>query len=792
MLENDPKPQSRQRPARRKLEPRQIASLVIFGLLVLLGPLAFGAVDRIVQAGLVLLLAVGVAVAPPARVVFSPRGRILVITLLALLLVKEFAPRLFFGGARWRREAELLGLSFPWSHHPEPARAFDWMLVFLVALVWLQWVRTLAADRTARIAMTWVIFLAGVVVAVVCFAMKVSPEKGGAIFGLRPAQGWTGWGPFPNRNHTASLLAMAGLAGAGCLAWAIAKRRNLPVLAGVLGFLLIFAALLAGQSRGGLLGLGAGLAIFSVLLLLKYRDQRTMAGIVAGLLVVVMGLAAFGTQVLGRFKSEETAQMSNHLRIAIWGNALTMWKDAPLLGHGAETFTGLFPFYQNLKLDDNVVLHPESSWLLWLTELGAVPVILIGLAFALLVSAGLRGTFKLRSSFSLGAGAFAGVGAILVHGLIDVPAHRWGTAGYALALLGLACPVAVGSGVIRLVSPRLVLVPLAVGLFWVLPFLGRGPAWQPVTPELLRGRELSGGGRRPALGEWQRALGYFPLARDLHHFAALRELEAGKPIGAEWQKHIEIVHRLAPGGWRYPITHAKAVKRFSPALCIEYWQIAIDRSDWRGFEILGDAVRDTSGLPRAGDLWADYVAANPKFGLTYAKLLPGEEGRPFFETWWEGRARVDEVSDDEARNFYVFAPNWATGEQLEEWIRRQSRRRREDYRTWMSLLHGVGRDERAWRVYEGIVPDPPYPPRTNQSTIRELETQMHLSPENPTHVVALAQAIEADGDADGARAMVVEAANKKNAPSWFLRKGAYLLATEGKFSEAVEMALREK
>ncbi len=792
MPEGDPKPHSRQRQGRRKLQTRQIASLVIFGMLVLLGPLAFGAVDRIVQTGLVLLLAIGVAVGPPARVALSPRGRIFVLTLLALLLLKEFAPRQLFGGARWRAEGELLGLSFPWTHHPEPARALDWMLVFLVAVVWLQWVRTLAADRTARIAMTWIVFLGGVVVAVVCFATKATPGNSGAIFGLRPAQGWTGWGPFPNRNHTASLLAMAGLTGAGCLAWAIVKRRTFLIIVGVVGFLLIFAALLAGQSRGGLLGFGAGVAIFSVLLLLKYRDRRAMAGIVAGLLVVVVCLAAFGSQVLGRFSSEQTAQMSNHLRVAIWGNALTMWKDAPLLGHGAGTFTGLFPFYQNLKLDDSVVLHPESSWLQWLTELGIVPVILIGVAFGSLVSVGLRGAFKRQSSFSLAAGAFAGVGAILAHGLIDVPAHRWGTAGYALALLGLACPVALGSGVVRFVSPRLVLVPFAAGLFWLLPFLGRGPLWQPVIPELLRGRELSGGGRRPALEEWRGALRCFPLSRDLHHFAGLRELEEGKPTGAEWQKHIEIVHRLAPGGWRFPIIHAKAVKRISPALCIEYWQLAIDRSDWRGFQLLGDAVRDTSELPRADALWADYVTANPKFGLTYAKLLPGGEGRPFFEIWWEGRARVDEVSDDEARDFYFFAPKWATGEQLAEWVRRQSRRRREDYRTWMSLLHGVGRDERAWRVYQGIVADPSYPARTKQSAIRELETQVNLSPENPTHVVALAQAIEEGGDPGAAREMIIEAANKKNAPSWFLRKGAYLLAADGQFREAVAMALREK
>src|SRR5262249_2808564 len=136
------------------------------------------------------------------------------------------------------------------------------------------------------------------------------------------------------------------------------------------------------------------------------------------------------------------------------------------------------------------------------------------------------------------AGAFGGCAAILMHGLIDVPAHRWGTVGYALALLGLACPAALSSGSMRRIPRGIGAVPLAVGIFWLLPFLDIGPHWQPVAPELLLGREFSGGGNRPTLAEWQRTLRYFPLERDLHHFAAMRELEAGPPKSSEWQRHF--------------------------------------------------------------------------------------------------------------------------------------------------------------------------------------------------------------------------------------------------------------
>ena len=56
-----------------------------------------------------------------------------------------------------------------------------------------------------------------------------------------------------------------------------------------------------------------------------------------------------------------------------------------LLGHGVESFTGLFPFYQRLTLDDNVVLHPESSWLQWLCELGLIPVAILAVLLGRLV-----------------------------------------------------------------------------------------------------------------------------------------------------------------------------------------------------------------------------------------------------------------------------------------------------------------------------------------------------------------------------------------------------------------------
>jgi O-antigen ligase len=528
-------------------------------------------------------------------------------------VLKEFLPHQWFGSSLWRAVAEATpGLDIAGTHHPEPARAFDALLTALLALVWLQWIRTMAARREMRVAMAWILFAAGAILAAVCFLMSPKGAQSGAIYGFRFTPGWTGWGSFPNRNHTASLLAMSALAGLGCTVWAGARRRRWLTICAGLAVLAIVIALLMGKSRGGVVALASGLAVFGGMMLWRHWSGRTIALVIGGVALMAVVVVIFGGQVLERFASEEGKHISNQLRKDIWGNALTMWRDAPLLGHGANSFASLFPFYQHLLLDDNVVLHPESSWLQWLCELGLVPVVLLTILAGRLVFLRLRGLFKRRGTFHLTAGALAGIAAVAVHCAIDVPGHRWGTAGYALALLALVCPISREVKHLGVPAPRAGMVPLAIGAYWALPFFVFAMPWQPVYVNQLRAREASGVLPRPTLAEWKSALRFFPLNAELHNVVAMRELDVAIPKTSDWQRHIEIVHLLQPGGWRYVIGHARAVKRLSPTLCLEYWRIAVERSGWRASEILGQARSDTAGLPGADSVWEEYLAAHPE------------------------------------------------------------------------------------------------------------------------------------------------------------------------------------
>ncbi|HZJ13757.1 MAG TPA: hypothetical protein VFD27_01840, partial [Chthoniobacteraceae bacterium] len=275
---------------------KEHVALGIFALLVVFGPLTFGAVDRLTQVGLLALLTIGVALQPPVVARPTPRANALIVAAVAILVLKEFAPATWFGSTEWRRTlSQNFGVVFPWTHNPEPARALDALLAGVVAFVWFFWVRTLALKREHRPLLVWSMFASTAIAAGVSFATRdLDPY---AIFGLRYTPGWVGFGPFPNRNHSACFLAMGLVLGAGCVAWA-GVRRKFPIMAGGIVLIgLVLAAMLATQSRGGVVVAAVGLAIFFGLALIKFRTHRAL-GIALGVSLTLASIAlAFGAQV---------------------------------------------------------------------------------------------------------------------------------------------------------------------------------------------------------------------------------------------------------------------------------------------------------------------------------------------------------------------------------------------------------------------------------------------------------------------------------------------------------------
>ena len=471
-----------------------------------------------------------------------------------------------------------------------------------------------------------------------------------------------------------------------------------------------------------------------------------------------------------------------------------MCKDAPLFGHGLETFAQVFPIYQIADLDGKIVLHPESSWLKWLAELGVLPLALLAVALVMFVAANLRAAFEQRRSFFLTAGALAGVVAILVHALFDVPAHRWATAGFALALLGIAFPMRVREAVHA--PRRIALVPFALGVFWVWPFVAAPPPWSPLAPTMLLTRETESRESKPSLAEFEAALRYFPLDSWMHQYAGTHALAEQPMDRARWEQHFAVTRRLAASAWRMPEMQARAARQF-PSLAMVFWQDAVERAGRQRTEVLRDAVRETAEMRGARVMWGQFLESRPELALAYAQILveelhePDENVRAYYELWWEWWPS-GEVSEAEADAYYRYAARWSSAVQLEQWMRHHATRRDRDYRVWTELLHGWKSDERAWQIYSGVMSEPVYGQTPKAATRVSLESRFRQSPENAAHALALAQFLDSEGDKAGAQAVILQFAGRATAPTWFLRRAAYLLAKDGKFGAAVELALREK
>ncbi len=782
------RPQPRPQRRLRRLATGTRVALILFSVLVVLGPLAFGAVDRITQIVLLAVFSVALYLRPPVVHPLSRWGNRLAVALLLALVVKEFAPAAWFGSAHWRRI--LVGdfhLGLPWTHNPEPARALDGMLAWIAAGLWFAWVRTLGSDRDCRPVLAWSLLASGAIVTGVAFCTRgLDPH---AIYGLRYTQGWTGFGPFPNRNHTGDFLAMAFVLGCGIATWVGAHRRMPAVVAGVFLSLVCLAGLLTTQSRGGLVAMGAGLAVYLALVFLKVRDRRVIIAALAGAATLASVTVLFGSAVLDRFQSAEGGAVSNLLRLKIWKDTAGMWLDAPLFGHGLRTFPQIIGLYQTVRLEEQVIQHPESSWLQWLAELGAIPV-LLGVAGAIIfLHRQLHEAFKSNRGFYLRAGAFGAAAVLVFHSAIDVPAHRWGTLAFALAAVALASPLHVESH-LPTTGRRSALLAAGIAIFWALPFAFDWPAWAPASVARVLDRANIPGSETP-LAEIERASRYLPLDAQLHQTLGERQVRiVGRTSPTVWQRQYGLAAALTPGSWHLIAAQARSVAAISPGLSIGYWQQALERCDLHREDVFSLGVRETLSFPSAPLLWGNYVEQHPELLLPYAQALPDEQGRYYYSLWWENRALTADLTTSELEIFHRNVTRWGNRTQFDEWMRIHAAWEVRDYRFWASLLHQWGDTRRAFDILAARLPEPEFPAEPPKAPRSDLEMKWRITPRNVVNAQQLAHIRQIESETVQSDELILAVAARDYAPPWFTIKAAHILARMGRHGEAIPLLLR--
>jgi hypothetical protein len=108
------------------------------------------------------------------------------------------------------------------------------------------------------------------------------------------------------------------------------------------------------------------------------------------------------------------------------------------------------------------------------------------------------------------------------------------------------------------------------------------------------------------------------------------------------------------------------------------------------------------------------------------------------------------------------------------------------------MLTAWGAHAEAWQVLASEVPEPPFPatpPRFDRVHLEEIWLDDESKFPNARD---LAQVLDAAGDRAGAQRVIVTVAARPDAPEWFIRKAAHLLAANGRQREAVAVLLADR
>jgi hypothetical protein len=405
---------------------------VILGVVVLAG----GGTPIWARGGILIMIGAWLAVRPPTK---SP-SRFFEIALLALLslgLLASFLPASWLGPVAWRADLAQLGVTLPKTNATAPWLAGEAFAQLVAGLAWLYLCWNLRLNHESRKFALWGLAGLGALLSAAAAAGNILHYK------YPLGEESVNFSYFPNRNQSALWYWVSGVLALGLLIEGLRRRRKRFLLAGAL-LAPCLLALVMGRSRMALALFAAG--AFVVVLVRLGRDAgKYMVGILIPLGVlgaVLMGIFT-DSETLSRLPGLSGAAPSSdrsaapEFRLLLWHDTLTLAKNQPA-GVGLGQFSQVFPQYRDYSRTYQSVLHPDSDWLWLLGETGWA-----GLAAALVAVGALAARFLGNDGQTRGPYrnlAAICVGLFLLHSIVDVPAHRFGTWLLAAWLLAIAAP----------------------------------------------------------------------------------------------------------------------------------------------------------------------------------------------------------------------------------------------------------------------------------------------------------------------------------------------------------------
>lgn len=536
----------------------------------------------------------GLLIAPPK---VSPP---LVPALCALLAVAAaamaFLPATLFGPLpEWRRHLiEDWGFELPASITCQPAFTLGGIVTLAVACAWFFLLTGRGMGEPTRRAALRTVTLGIYVIAAMALVQKLGWLDFGWPLGLPHAA--EDLGPFANRNHFSSLCAIGCVLGAGMTQDAYRKKSSLVFLFGA-GLLLPFAGIVINTSRAGLLLFFIGLTLWLTMASLRRGLFRKVALTFSLILCAVTVLLLFGGGSGARLVEQGIGQSGLGGRGVIYEETFRLIMQSPWIGFGLGNFDPLFSLQHDIPITTARIIHPESDWLWWWSEVGLLGVLPLAFVLVWLLRHGFPrpGSRKKsrhhRQDQRLRSVAAIGLLLAALHGVFDVPLHGIGYASVVLLLAASvlprrrqgSSPGLIGTTAFRLAG--LALLGLGTGQF----LAARG---QPVLSDrtAMKGRSAtirrltSSGRHQEALQQVDQALSQAPLDWSLHYQRGLLRLQLRQPSGAALED-FNRARILEPNNANLRLEEGRLWLEHQPSLAIIPWRELLRRTRDPGYYV---------------------------------------------------------------------------------------------------------------------------------------------------------------------------------------------------------------
>jgi O-antigen ligase len=280
------------------------------------------------------------------------------------------------------------------------------------------------AFQTAEDWKTFIWFMMAFGFLVAIFGILQQLTFNGKLYWFREMRyGGIPFGPYVNRNHFAGFIEL--VIPVALVPLVLGKVRKERWFAVVIFALLPIGALFLSASRGGVVSLAVELGVLAMVMALRRTGgQHVLAGGVI-LLLAFMLVSWLGVrQVLERFSSLQTLEVSSGKRASMRQDTWRIFLDHRWTGAGLGALQTVFPAYETLY-DGKVVNHTHNDYLEMLAEAGIAGGLCCAWFLGVLFFDSLRHLLQTDKSFAaaLHLSGLVGCSGFLVHSLVDFNLH---------------------------------------------------------------------------------------------------------------------------------------------------------------------------------------------------------------------------------------------------------------------------------------------------------------------------------------------------------------------------------